>query len=185
MKEIKNYDAPKISFITKMFNFSFSSIASITAWLHNCETQCKQRITTNLERNLFAADYRVVVRDADGAVLEEQTMSVEPCGQDVVKENNMVLDGEFDHLMSRNTGKLLPRNQGLTSEWDIGQSEYEFHFDGYMRDGLLIRDFQSATVTPAGGLVDGDMYLISLLAKVGFKKKSGYFERSESDRRIL
>ena len=109
----------------------------------------------------------MTVRDVNGEVLEEQTMTVEPCTQDVVKANNMVLDGEFDHLMARNTGKLLQRNQGLTSEWDIGQSEYEIHFDGYMRDGLLIRDFQGATVTPAGGLVDGNMYMIYMFAKVG------------------
>ena len=124
-----------------------------------------QRATTNLERDLFAAEYRLVVRDADGSVLEEQTMTVEPCTQDVVKANNMVLDGEFDHLMTRNTGKLLPRNTGLTSEWNIGQSEYEIHFDGYMRDGLLIRDFQGASVSPAGGLVDGNTYMIYMFAK--------------------
>ena len=34
-----------------------------------------------------------------------------------------------------------------------------------MRDGLLIRDFQGASVSPAGGLVDGNMYMMYMFAK--------------------
>ena len=92
-------------------------------------------------------------------------------------------DGEFDHWNTRNSGRLCKPNECLTSEWNLNGANYEINFDGYMRDGLIIRNFSQviyyfysnyepiffifikANFTPAGGLENGKWYWISLMAK--------------------
>ena len=92
-------------------------------------------------------------------------------------------DGEFDHWNTRNSGRLCKPNECLTSEWNLNGANYEINFDGYMRDGLIIRNFSQviyyfysnyepiffifmkANFKPAGGLETGKWYWISLMAK--------------------
>lgn len=78
---------------------------------------------------------------------------------------NKMNDGEFDHWNTRNSGRLCKPNECLTSEWNLNGANYEINFDGYMRDGLIIRNFAQANFTPAGGLENGKFYWISLMAK--------------------
>ena len=54
---------------------------------------------------------------------------------------NKMNDGEFDHWNTRNSGRLCKPNECLTSEWNLNGANYEINFDGYMRDGLIIRNF--------------------------------------------
>ena len=112
-----------------------------------------------LSRNLFEGDYQFTHRDSAGNVIGQinQTISNSECAL-----VNLIPDGEFDDNV-------------LGSEWRIN-GDYQFHWDGYIKDGLIIYGHTITVLDISEYITEGEEYIVKLYVKaVGEEQVNGQY----------
>ena len=112
-----------------------------------------------MSRNLFEGDYEISHRDSAGNVIGQinQTISNSDC---VLV--NLIPDGEFDDNV-------------LGSEWRIN-GNYQFHWDGYVKDGLIIYGHTITVLDISEYITEGEEYLVKLYVKaIGEEQVGGQY----------
>ena len=111
-----------------------------------------------LSRKIFNGNFTISVKDANGNTLKSENVSIDNSACKAAQWQANIANGNFDPAPNKE------QTQVLDPSWTFG-SEWQFHWDGYYFNGVLLKNFSGASIDLTDSAVDGTAYNVQFMAK--------------------
>lgn len=109
--------------------------------------------SNSIRQRLFTGQYTVNLRSGkSGQLIESRNVSIsnKHCIQ-MKHQDNVITDGDFD-------------GDELSSEWHIN-GDHQLHWDGYLRNGLFLKNHSITKLDISHKLIEGKLYRFKMYVK--------------------